>query len=122
MYFIAKHITLFGLMSTVCCKVLFQKFYKDFDNTFCAHKILPHGMATSSTECAKLCFQMNWCTGFLFDEEKYCFLTEEQLSHINACSFQTGSYFIKGMLFFCYQFIINQSNLVFIHRDEQSNT
>ena len=119
MYFFAIQIILFGLVSTVCCKILFQK-NEDFDNTFCVDKMLPHGETRSSIECANLCSQINLCTGFFFDEERYCFLTEEYMSNVNACSFRKGRYFINLGMFF--SVIWSYSKLAFIHRDKQSNT
>lgn len=100
MVFFASHITLFGLIAGVSSYNLFQK-SEDFEDTFCANKMIPHGIKRSPRECARLCSLNSLCTGFFFDFENNCYLTEEQLLDVNSCSIRIGHYYTSlGMLIF----------------------
>ena len=92
MTFIIRQITLFGLISTVCSQNLFQK-NDDFEDMFCENEMIPLGIKTTSRECAKSCSLNILCTGFFYDDDRYCFLTEEHMSDVNTCSFRKGRYY-----------------------------
>jgi len=87
MTFIRRHNTLFGFISTACSQNLFQK-NEDFENVFCGNKMIPLGIKRTSRECGKSCSLNILCTGFFYDYDKYCFLTEEHMSDVNTCSFR----------------------------------
>jgi len=95
MIVIERHITLtLSLIFTVCSESLFQT-NEVFKDTFCENRMIPRGIKRSLMECASLCSLTNLCTGFFFDDEKNCFVAEEQLSDVNTCSFREGRYYTK---------------------------
>ena len=98
MAFIARKFILCVLISTLGGQTLFHK-RVEFENVFCENKMIPHGIKRSSRDCAKMCSLHTLCTGFFFDSENYCFLTEEQLTDANTCSFREGRYYTNPCKF-----------------------
>ena len=92
MVFITKNISFVGLIFTVYGNSIFLK-NQDFEDMFCVDKMIPRGLKRSLNECASLCSLYILCTGFFYDDDKYCFLTEEHLSDVNICSFREGHYY-----------------------------
>ena len=76
--------------------------HADFEDTFCEYKMIARGITRSLIECASLCSLNVLCTGFFYDDGKYCFLTEEHMSDENHCSFQKGHYYTNLGMFILY--------------------
>jgi len=83
-----------GFISAVQGNSLFYK-NDDFEDMFCADKMIPHGIKRSLTECASLCSLNDVSTGYFFDDENYCSLTEEHMSDVDTCVFREGNYYTK---------------------------
>jgi len=101
MVFLSSQITLFGVIASVSSQNIFLK-HADFEATFCEDKMIARGITRSLIECASLCSLNILCTGFFYDDGKYCFLTEEHMSDKTTCSFRKGHYYTNLGMFILY--------------------
>jgi len=100
MKFIQRKFIFLCLISNLKCQNIFQK-KEDLANTFCENQMIPYGIKRSLIECARFCSLNYMCTGFFFDNAKYCFSTEKQVLNVSTCSFREGIHYVKIGMFVC---------------------